>query len=65
MSHAFNRFYEGRRFVKLQLEWKVRNAMGDCVLHMAVNTEDALEVRRPASKDGSIISEEFQSIEAV
>ena len=54
MSYGFNRFLEGRRFVRLLFEWKLRNAKDDSVLHIVVNTEEVLEVLRPASKDGSI-----------
>ena len=62
MSYGFNRFFLGRRFVKLLLERKLMNAMHGRVLHAADSTEEALEVHEPGSKDGSIVSEEVQSI---
>ena len=55
MSYGFNCFYEGRVFVKLLLEWKLRNVMDGSVLHIVASTEEALEVLRPVNKDGSTV----------
>ena len=65
MSCGFNCFLEGRKFVKLLSEWKYRNVMGASVLHIAVNTEDALEVLSPASKGEGIVREVVLSISTV
>ena len=65
MSYGFNCSLEGRRFVKLLFERKQMNATDRSVLPFAANTEEALEVLRPTSKDGSVISEEVLSIRTV
>ena len=62
MSYGFNCFLDGMRFVKLLLEWKMWNAMDGSVLHIAVNTNVALEVLRPTNKDERIVREEVLSI---
>ena len=51
MSYGFNRFLEGRRFIKHQFERKMRNAMDGSALHIVVNNEESLEVLRPMSKN--------------
>ena len=55
-SYGSNHFFEGR-FIKLLFGWMLRNVIDSSVLHIAVSTEEALEVLRPASKDGGIVSE--------
>ena len=59
MNYGLTRFIEGRRFVKLLLEWKLRNVMYGNVLHIAVSRKEALGVLRPANMDGRIVGEEF------
>ena len=44
----------------LQFERKLMDAMDDRVLQIAVSTEEVQEVIRSASKDRSIVREEFQ-----
>ena len=51
MRHGFNRFLDGRRFVKPLFESKLRNTMDGSVLHIVVSTEEALEVLTPTSKN--------------
>ena len=46
----------------LLFERKLWIAMDDSVLHIAGSTEEALEVLRPASKDGCIVGEQVLSI---
>ena len=62
IGYDFNRFFEGRRFVKLLFERKLINAMDGNVPHVAVSTEEALEMPEPASMDESIVSDEILSI---
>ena len=57
MSYGFNRFLDGRRFVKLLSEWNLRNAMDGSVLCIAVNTEGVMDVLGTASKVRSIVRE--------
>ena len=56
-------FVSWRQVIRHDLfEWKLSNAMDGSVLHVSVSTNEALEVLRPASNDGSIIREEVLSI---
>ena len=47
VSYCFNGFLMGRRFVYVLFEWKLRTLIDNSILHIAVSTEEALEVLRP------------------
>ena len=53
---------EGRLFVELLFERKLRNAVYGCVVYGAVSSEEALKVLRPTSVGRGIVSEEALSI---
>ena len=60
--HDFNHLLEDRRYAKFLFEQKLRNVIDGSAPHIAVSTEEALEVIRPVSKDENIISQEVWSI---
>ena len=62
MSYGFSRFLESRRFVRSLPKRMLRNAMDGSIQHLAVSTENSLEVKRLASKDGIIVNGEVLSI---
>ena len=62
MSYSFNRIYEGRRFVKLQIEWQITNSMDGSVLHIEISTVEAQTVCMSASQEGRTMKEDFLPI---
>ena len=59
MNYGFNRFFEGRSFIKLLPELKLRNAMDCNVLHIVVSTEETLDVFRPATRIEALSERRF------
>ena len=55
-------FLSRKRFIKLLFERKLRHVMDGSVLHVAVSTDEALELLRPVRYNGSSVSEEVMSI---
>ena len=62
MSYGLDHFFMGRRFIRLLFEWKLWNVKDSSVLHIAVSTEEVLEVLRQASKNENIVREEVLPI---
>ena len=63
--YGFNRFKVCRRFVNVLFAWKLRNTIDGSVQHIAVSTEEVLEVLILAKTDGTIVREEFLPIRTV
>ena len=63
MSHGFNRLLQSSRLIKPLFELNLRNEMNGSVLHIAVSTEEAPEVLRPASKNLNVFLVYFQDVE--
>ena len=62
MIYGLKFFLECRRYFKLLLEWKLRNAMDGSVLHIAISIGEALKVLNTAINNKGIVRDMVLSV---